>query len=97
MSGLTIRVKRGSRGSETLLEAANRILRLLGVSSTKRGKQPSPKSKVRSMTLRASAFLYFTHSLVVSVSLLVNTMSVFSNEFINNLFILTVWVVIEYF
>ncbi|CAH2039692.1 unnamed protein product, partial [Iphiclides podalirius] len=45
MSGLTIRVKRGSRGSATLLEAANRILRLLGVSSTKRGKQPSPKSK----------------------------------------------------
>lgn len=50
MSGLTIRVKRGSRGSDTLLEAANRILRLLGVSSTKRGKQPSPKSKVRSST-----------------------------------------------
>ncbi|CAK1586247.1 unnamed protein product [Parnassius mnemosyne] len=46
MSGLTIRVKRGSRGSATLLEAANRILRLLGVSSTKRGKQPSPKSKL---------------------------------------------------
>ncbi|XP_063363139.1 3-phosphoinositide-dependent protein kinase 1 isoform X1 [Cydia amplana] len=46
MSGLTIRVnKRGSRGSDTLLEAANRILRLLGVSSTKRGKQPSPKTK----------------------------------------------------
>ncbi|CAG9561143.1 unnamed protein product [Danaus chrysippus] len=45
MSGLTIRVKRGSRGSATLLEAANRILKLLGVSSTKRGKQPSPKSK----------------------------------------------------
>ncbi|CAG9793814.1 unnamed protein product [Diatraea saccharalis] len=45
MSGLTIRVKRGSRGSATLLEAANRILRLLGVSSSKRGKQPSPKSK----------------------------------------------------
>lgn len=51
MSGLTNRVKRGSRGSATLLEAANRILRLLGVSSTKRGKQPSPKSKVRSMTV----------------------------------------------
>lgn len=50
MSGLTNRVKRGSRGSATLLEAANRILRLLGVSSTKRGKQPSPKTKVRSMT-----------------------------------------------
>ncbi|XP_047027251.1 3-phosphoinositide-dependent protein kinase 1 isoform X1 [Helicoverpa zea] len=46
MSGLTNRVKRGSRGSATLLEAANRILRLLGVSSTKRGKQPSPKSKI---------------------------------------------------
>ncbi|XP_045450843.1 3-phosphoinositide-dependent protein kinase 1 [Melitaea cinxia] len=45
MSGLTIRVKRGSRGSATLLEAANRILKLLGVSSTKRGKQPSTKSK----------------------------------------------------
>ncbi|KOB74756.1 Phosphoinositide-dependent kinase 1 [Operophtera brumata] len=45
MSGLTTRVKRGSRGSATLLEAANRILRLLGVSSAKRGKQPSPKSK----------------------------------------------------
>ncbi|KPI97446.1 hypothetical protein RR46_09353 [Papilio xuthus] len=45
MSGLTVRVKRGSRGSATLLEAANRILRLLGVSSAKRGKQPSPKSK----------------------------------------------------
>ncbi|XP_059053882.1 3-phosphoinositide-dependent protein kinase 1 [Achroia grisella] len=45
MSGLAIRVKRGSRGSATLLEAANRILRLLGVSSTKRGKQPSPKTK----------------------------------------------------
>ncbi|XP_050352071.1 3-phosphoinositide-dependent protein kinase 1 isoform X1 [Nymphalis io] len=45
MSGLTIRVKRGSRGSATLLEAANRILKLLGVSSTKRGKQPSSKSK----------------------------------------------------
>ncbi|VVC90878.1 3-phosphoinositide-dependent protein kinase 1 [Leptidea sinapis] len=45
MSGLTIRVKRGSRGSATLLEAANRILKLLGVSSTKRGKQSSPKSK----------------------------------------------------
>lgn len=50
MSGLTIRVKRGSRGSETLLEAANRILRILGVSSSKRGKQPSPKFKVRSLT-----------------------------------------------
>lgn len=48
MSGLTTRVKRGSRGSATLLEAANRILRLLGVSSTKRGKQPSPKSKIGS-------------------------------------------------
>ncbi|XP_026762690.1 3-phosphoinositide-dependent protein kinase 1 isoform X1 [Galleria mellonella] len=48
MSGLTIRVKRGSRGSATLLEAANRILRLLGVSSTKRGKQPSPKTKTSS-------------------------------------------------
>lgn len=58
MSGLTIRVKRGSRGSATLLEAANRILRLLGVSSTKRGKQPSPKSKVRSTTPKASAFMY---------------------------------------
>ncbi|XP_030035428.1 3-phosphoinositide-dependent protein kinase 1 isoform X1 [Manduca sexta] len=46
MSGLTTRVKRGSRGSATLLEAANRILRLLGVSSTKRGKQPSPKTKI---------------------------------------------------
>ncbi|CAH2091247.1 unnamed protein product [Euphydryas editha] len=45
MSGLTIRVKRGSRGSATLLEAANRILKLLGVSSTKRGKQTSTKSK----------------------------------------------------
>ncbi|XP_041986221.1 3-phosphoinositide-dependent protein kinase 1 [Aricia agestis] len=45
MSGLTIRVKRGSRGSATLLEAANRILKLLGVSSSKRGKQPSPKTK----------------------------------------------------
>ncbi|XP_014355868.2 3-phosphoinositide-dependent protein kinase 1 isoform X1 [Papilio machaon] len=45
MSGLTVRVKRGSRGSATLLEAANRILRLLGVNSAKRGKQPSPKSK----------------------------------------------------
>ncbi|KAL4703288.1 hypothetical protein ACJJTC_015420 [Scirpophaga incertulas] len=45
MSGLTIRVKRGSRGSATLLEAANRILRILGVSSSKRGKQSSPKSK----------------------------------------------------
>ncbi|XP_045766234.1 3-phosphoinositide-dependent protein kinase 1 [Maniola jurtina] len=45
MSGLTIRSKRGSRGSATLLEAANRILKLLGVSSTKRGKQPSTKSK----------------------------------------------------
>ncbi|CAK1556196.1 unnamed protein product [Leptosia nina] len=45
MSGLTIRVKRGSRGSATLLEAANRILKLLGVSSTKRGKQSMPKSK----------------------------------------------------
>ncbi|XP_049873995.1 3-phosphoinositide-dependent protein kinase 1 isoform X1 [Pectinophora gossypiella] len=50
MSGLTIRVKRGSRGSATLLEAANRILRLLGVSSTKRGKQPSPKSKTSRAT-----------------------------------------------
>lgn len=46
MSGLTTRAKRGSRGSATLLEAANRILRLLGVSSTKREKQPSPKTKV---------------------------------------------------
>ncbi|XP_075979189.1 3-phosphoinositide-dependent protein kinase 1-like isoform X1 [Anticarsia gemmatalis] len=46
MSGLANRVKRGSRGSATLLEAANRILRLLGVSSTKRGKQPSPKTKI---------------------------------------------------
>lgn len=46
MSGLTVTVKRGSRGSDTLLEAANRILRILGVSSAKRGKQPSPKSKV---------------------------------------------------
>lgn len=54
MSGLTNRVKRGSRGSATLLEAANRILRLLGVSSTKRGKQPSPKSKINS---RASSEL----------------------------------------
>ncbi|XP_047503312.1 3-phosphoinositide-dependent protein kinase 1 isoform X1 [Pieris napi] len=45
MSGLTIRVKRGSRGSATLLEAANRILKLLGVSSSKRGKQSSPKAK----------------------------------------------------
>lgn len=48
MSGLTIRSKRGSRGSATLLEAANRILKLLGVSSTKRGKQPSTKAKVTS-------------------------------------------------
>ncbi|KAJ0178349.1 hypothetical protein K1T71_006172 [Dendrolimus kikuchii] len=48
MSGLTTRVKRGSRGSATLLEAANRILRLLGVSSNKRGKQPSPKTKISS-------------------------------------------------
>ncbi|GBP35081.1 hypothetical protein EVAR_28278_1 [Eumeta japonica] len=54
MSGLTIRIKRGSRGSDTLLEAANRILRILGFSSTKRGKQTSPKSKVRSSTRRAS-------------------------------------------
>lgn len=57
MSGLTIRVnKRGSRGSDTLLEAANRILRLLGVSSTKRGKQPSPKTKVRSTTPRVCVY-----------------------------------------
>lgn len=48
MSGLTTRVKRGSRGSATLIEAANRILRLLGVSSNKRGKQPSPKTKASS-------------------------------------------------
>lgn len=46
MSGLTISVKRSSRGSETLLEAANRILRILGVSSAKRGKDSSSKSKL---------------------------------------------------
>lgn len=61
MSGLTIRVKRGSRGSATLLEAANRILKLLGVSSTKRGKQPSPKSKVRS-TAQPVCYLSFNYA-----------------------------------
>lgn len=63
MSGLTNRVKRGSRGSATLLEAANRILRLLGVSSTKRGKQPSPKTKVRSLTVCISCLFVPTRIL----------------------------------
>lgn len=64
MSGLTIRVKRGSRGSATLLEAANRILKLLGVSSTKRGKQPSTKSKVRSTVSFTMGDEYFTKFLM---------------------------------
>ena len=68
MSGLTIRVKRGSRGSATLLEAANRILKLLGVSSTKRGKQPSSKSKVQSTDPFTVASDYFINKFRRSVT-----------------------------